>query len=45
MFSLGQRWFPGAKLQCDLPRSDMSNSRLENAAEVHSEAVANAPFK
>ena len=36
---------PWSQPQSDPPQPDLSNSRLENSAEVHSEAVANAPFK
>lgn len=36
---------PWSQPRCDLPQPNESNSRLENSAEVHSEAVANAPFK
>lgn len=35
---------PWSQPQYDPPQPDMSNSRLENSAEVHAEAVANAPF-
>lgn len=31
--------------QCDPPQPDMSNNRLGNSAEVHSEAVTNVPVK